>query len=174
MEAVPIKRSVKQKSVRASYMDIDSYMKKLERHSTQSFTLNPKHYKIGNHMQRLSKKAISFYEEEYKFKLDEVQSRYNIGRGSLPISQNVKTRRKKYLNKSHRVKRKSINKRLAKIDKTYKTPLNVVLKMELIKYSKSDLSTATACSHAIEDLLRAVDAKSKIGHSTTRIVNRTM
>jgi len=53
-------------------MDIHSYMKKLERHANQSVTLNPKHYKIGNHMHKLSLKAISYYEERHQLKLSDV------------------------------------------------------------------------------------------------------
>jgi hypothetical protein len=72
------------------------------------------------------------------------------------------------------VRRKGIFDRLRKSDKSYKTPLCAVMKLELSQVDKKELKIAKTCAHTLEDLLRAVEKNSRVHHSSTRIVNKTM
>jgi hypothetical protein len=53
-------------------MDIDTYMQRLEKNAVKRRKVGSKSFQINNHMYKLNKKAMSYYEEKYEMKLGEV------------------------------------------------------------------------------------------------------
>ena len=74
------------------------------------------------------------------------------------------------------VKEKSKKKSRRKVlDTTYKTPLRLVLKLELVNFPKNDQGIAKNCAHVLEDLLQGVESGSdKLKNTSKKIMNKTL
>ena len=122
-------------------MDVDSYMKKLERNKRKSETVDENFGNVGHFMQApLKSKKIRNI-------IGSAESKYLSGK-SVPLKRKeFKTQRKGI------IKPKSQQKKKRTYDTTYKTPLRLAIKLEVSSVPRKDRGIAIECGHALEDIL---------------------